>query len=216
MAKRGFDSTEVWAPGSTGSRPGAGPRQGSIASDVGVPFLQSVITGGLVGAAIVAGVGALGIEFPRGIWESWALLGVLVAAGVWVWFLWGLRRILYQQLEDRLQVDIDGDGEIGTPQVQERPIFINGARVVQEQKRQVKEAENSELADFIRGLAVRGTSGDAWFKVIGRDRYHEYRALLIDNGLARWKSFQPDGKPNTNKGWELTTPVDVILRALEG
>ena len=213
VKKRGkFDSAGAWEASGQGPEPRQN-RQASVASDVGVPFLQALITGALVGAACVAALVVAQVKLPLSPVAIWAALTVLVAAGVRTSFLCDLRKILYQRIEERWQVDLDGDGQIG--QGPERLVFVNGAKIAEEARAARSQEELSEFARFVRGLETRGTSGDAWFQEIGRKRYSEYRDILIQHGLARWKSVAPNGRPYVNKGWELTTPAETILRALE-
>ena len=187
------------------------PRPASIQADVVTPMLQALITGALIAALAVFVIGQLVPQFDE-VFESWVGMALAIAAGVWCLFLADIRRILYR-IENSIGLDLDHDGMVGKPV--ERLVFVNAPKGKDEQATMVRQAEQSEFQAFLKLLPIQGTSGEAWFKDIGRQKYYEYRDFLIDHGLARWKSVKADGVPNMAKGWELTTPVDLIVNSLE-
>ena len=57
----------------------------------------------------------------------------------------------------------------------------------------------------------------AWERVIGRERYCEYRDALLDYNFARWRSYGADSQPNISQGWELiATPGEILASISEG
>jgi len=95
------------------------------------------------------------------------------------------------------------------------PIILNGAKIAAAHEERKRQEDHDAFVAFVRLLPVYGTSVGAWEPQIGRPTYNEYRDYLIDHGLARWNSYNAQGEPNETKGWELTTPYQAIIKALE-
>jgi len=68
-------------------------------------------------------------------------------------------------------------------------------------------AERDDFAAFVTACAV-DTSARRWEPVLGRERYRQWRDVLIDGGWARWQS------EDKRAGWELAADPAAILAAL--
>lgn len=66
----------------------------------------------------------------------------------------------------------------------------------------------SQFAEFAKGCAV-DTSLRRWEPTIGRDRYQEWRDLMLTTGWAEWK--QPG---NERAGWTLTDQPENVVAGL--
>jgi hypothetical protein len=176
-------------------------RQPSIRADVGVPLLQSLVTGVLIGSPLGMAAWAVGghpIVIP-------ALIFVASAAA---WFL-RLRVIdaTLQATEARLGVDIDGDGQVAG----ERIIGLNAFRGRQARNEAEHDAQASRLAEFIR--ESYSNTSMAYLEGRGFDRAEEiqpWRDMLIRTGWARW-----NGENHTH-GWRFCEDValDEVLGSL--
>jgi len=198
-----FDSsTEMIAPATPA-------RQASLAADVGVPVLQSLITGALTGAVVTFLAYQLAPGLDASPFVMWASVSLAISTASWLVLLRETRALLWTA-EMKSGRDLDGDGVVGKPS--ERVIVLNGSKITVPETPKPQETSGFEL--FVRGLAIKGTAERGWTD-IGSKRYAEYRDLLLDHGLARWNSYGVNGKPNKTQGWELTTSADVILKALE-
>lgn len=186
-------------------------RAADLVADLLVPLGQAAVTGGLLGGLFVFLLAEVG-GFKGDLVKVWALASLAVAAVAWVILLLDSRRLLWA-LERVTGRDLDGDRQVGEPQ--ERLVFLNRERARQDAAQARRADEWSTFVSFVKALQHRGTGYDAWESVIGRGRYVEYRDALIDYGLARWRSYGPNGRPNFKQGWKLTASPEDILERLE-
>jgi len=175
-------------------------RAAGLVSDVAVPFLQSLLTGVLLGGVVSFVVsrsqwgGDVGILFVG--------LVLVVACLCWLVLL-GQHRALLWATERLTGQDLDGDRQLGKPR--ERLVVVNAERERRSNEGAAQEARVSQFVDFVSRLPMRGTSLRAWEKHLGRDVYCEYRDVLFRLGWAAWRS------DDQRQGWELVVPVEHIL-----
>jgi hypothetical protein len=184
-------------------------RAPTVGGDVGVPFLQACVTGGLLGVVLAIGARAWG--YAGNVAMLALVIGIVIAALAWLALL-GQHRALLWTIETWASIDIDQDGHKGKPE--ERVIILDGGKLKAEAVREAAALDRasfvSDFARFVKGLAIKGTALRAWQSTIGRDKYQEYRDLLLAHGLARWKNDDP------RQGWELVaTPESILARLRE-
>jgi len=186
-------------------------RTADIQADVAVPGLQSIISGAMVGGVVVVVATAAGWDGDG--WRLFVAVAAFISAAAWVVLLADTRRLLWG-IERVLGADIDGDGKAGKP-VDERLVFIDRGKARADAATARRADAWGEFTSFVRQLEFRGTSLAAWEPIIGRAKYVEYRSALLDYSLARWRSYDGDGRPHISQGWELTSSVDDILSRLD-
>jgi len=186
-------------------------RPAGFVSDVVVPALQSLITGSLVGALVIFLLGELGPEWEIDPFKVWMGVALAVSCLSWLVLLGQTRRLLWA-VERLTGLDINQDGATGKPQ--ERLVVVNAAAGQEVARAKEHSARTSQFAQFVAGLAVRGTALAAWEAELGRPTYVEYRDALIRLGWARWCSTKRDGRPNKKQGWELVEPAGAILERI--
>jgi hypothetical protein len=154
-------------------------------------------------AALVAGsvtIGTLTTAIPFTVWRSWPWwappAAALTAGGVAFTvaslalvrdhrrLLWALHR-----LEDRLDVDLDRDGEIGTPgeEIERRLIYVR------DPGRQRRQEQTRDFRYWLKGAYNgRGTTWRAWRgqdlpsgREVTRPTWERYTERLLRAGLAR-------------------------------
>lgn len=198
MSMRRFDH-EDYAP--TTDRRQA--RRASIEHAVVVPLVRALITA--TGFALVSATGAFNdpkwtIQISLTVWimffiSSWLML----TAGP---FVYGM---LLDRVERRVGRDLNGDGVVGAPP----PAAPTQVTVyVQDKDGQVRSAQHlvfgvgDRIFAFARAVTVGRTTGEREWRGDGRlfreEEYDQLRDLLIQRGLAVWKSRSP------RQGWTLT------------
>lgn len=186
-------------------------RVASFTADVVVPASQAVVTGVLVAGLATFAADRLGYGDDLRTWFlGWALA---VSGLAWVVLLREHRRLLWS-LETATGADLDKDGHVGKPR--ERVIVVNASQGKREQEQAEQAERRSDFASFVAGLDVRGTGLREWERDIGRQKYTEFRDVLLRCGWARWVSVKGDGTPNERQGWELVKPVSEILDRVSG
>lgn len=186
-------------------------RVASFTADLVVPLGQAVVTGAFVAGLATFAADRLGYDGDLVVWFlGWALA---VSGLAWVVLLREHRRLLWV-LERATGADLDRNGHVGKPA--ERVVIVNAGSGQREQGRREEEQRRSDFASFVAGLDVRGTALREWERDIGREKYQEFRDVLIRCGWARWVSVKRDGTPNEKQGWELTKPVSEILDRVSG
>jgi hypothetical protein len=204
-----WPQSEEAGPKRTSSAPSRPP---TFIGDVLVPLVQALVTGGFLGGLLVLVLYVFGVEGDLG--AVWSIATLALASMAWV-ILLGQHRKLLWATEELVGADLDGDDQAGEPR--ERLVFVNRQRARQQTARERQRDEWETFTRFVRELGHRGTTMAAWERVIGRERYCEYRDALLDYGFARWRSYNADGGPNTSQGWELTaTPAEVLASLSEG
>jgi len=183
----------------------------SFSDSVTIPATQSLITGALFGLTV--GGSAAMLEFPMPF-----QFGLTAGAGVAL-IAWLDYRARWQSLLERLlQVDLNGDGEIGDQdQEPDPPARVEPVKVYieQDQGRHVDiidlPAEPRQLTAFADGvLTGRSLSQAAWIgrgQPFSRSEYDALRDEMIRRGLAQWRS---PGEPA--QGWELLASGRAMLR----
>jgi hypothetical protein len=189
-------------------------RPGSLASDLVLPLGQAVVTGMLVGT--LAGFAARRLGFGGNVLELAGGVGLVAAVVAWMILLADHRKLLWG-LEVITGLDLDRSGEVGPPG--ERVVVVNAARARAQAEKVVAEQEGrarrSEFARFVAGIPKTGTDVRAWEEVgLSRDRYREFRDVLIRLGWGRWNSVRQDGRVNERQGWRLVVPVAEILERI--
>jgi hypothetical protein len=186
-------------------------RPATFIGDVLVPGAQAAITGSLVGAALTIGV-ALFTDYEDNLLALWLGLALGITTLAWVILLLDHRRLLWA-VERLTGVDIDQDGSTGKPGA--HLVWVNRQKANQRAEEARREAEWLIFLGFISRLGVKGTALATWEKELGRDRYNEFRDALVDYGLAKWRSYNANGRPNTSQGWELVGTPEETLAQLE-
>lgn len=183
-------------------------RSASFVADVGVPLAQASISGGILSGLLAWGLHELApaasVDLGRFFLFWWLVLG----GAVWFVVLVDGRRLLWR-LERWVARDIDQDGQIGEPA--ERVVVVGVPQAQEKAQERAQQATQSQFRSFVAGLPIRGTSLRAWEKDIGRERYTQYRDVLLRMRWAQWRSVGANGRPRERQGWALTVPVDDIL-----
>lgn len=156
-------------------------RSPSVAADVVVPLLQSLITGSLIGGPVGAGVWAIGgheVVIPA--------LILIIAAADWKLRLSNADRSMWST-ERRLGADLDGDGHIGEPTKElERIIGLNPYQGQRAREETERSAQASRMAEFLR---------DAW--------RNSSMAHLGGRGYDRETEIQPWRDSLIQAGWRV-------------
>ena len=183
-------------------------REPSVAGDVLVPVLQSVVSAVLVACALTFVV--VRLDYDGSWWDIW--LGAFLAVVTFGWLvLLGQHRRLLWFVEKVTSQDLDGDGEVGDPG---HLVFVDRERAKQESAKERRNSEFKMLLSFVEGIPLKGTGLTVWEKHLGRSRYCEFRDALVDYGFARWRSVREDGTPNKSQGWELVKSAADVQKAL--
>ena len=185
-------------------------REPGFVADVVVPFFQCMVTGLLFSSLVTFLVGLT--DYDGKLTPLWVGLMLAVATVAWLALLVDSRRLL-RVVEKLTGLDLDRDGVVGPPKVEERYIPLNPSASRQDAARVAQEQERgrvaSELAQFVVRLPSLGTDRRTWEPRIGRDKYTAFRDVLIEMGWSRWRS--PRDK---RQGWELVLPVREILQRI--
>lgn len=182
-------------------------RAPSIQSDFGVPFLQATFTGFFLGTAIAACVWALK---GSGFLKVWAVSLPVCAALAWLWRLAASHDTLWKI--ERYVGDLDDDGVRGKPErgPQQHIIALNPYQGRQAQRNDELDRLRGEFVHFVMACAV-DTSARRWEKKLGRERYQQWRDVLIKSGYGRWRN-----EDDPKGGWLLTANPQDVVRALQG
>ena len=106
---------------------------------------------------------------------------------------------LLNALERWTGADLNNDGRIGGGD----GLVLLRARNAPDGDEQVRD----ELRAFLAGCLI-DTSARRWEPELGRQRYQEWRDMLIGGGYARWKGS------DQRTGWELMATPDEIMARL--
>lgn len=177
-------------------------RQPSLEADVLVPLAQTILTALTVGSALAV-LTVLIWHTPAGM--TWLVWVSVCAAAAWLWRLDVIHTTLWR-IETFVDADLDHDGAKGNPGM----VMINPYQGQAAQRAEAEEWLRQRFADFVRGCAM-DTSARLWEKKLGRERYAQFRGILIAQGYAAWNSEQ-----DQRSGWRLTAQPDVILAGIFG
>jgi len=184
-------------------------REPSVAGDVLVPVLQSVVSAVLVASCV--SFGAVHLDYAGSWLDIW--LGAFLAVSCFGWLvLLGQHRRLLWFVEKVVGQDLDSDGEVGDPA--DRLVFVDRERAREQSAKERRDSEFKRLLAFVEGISIKGTGLTAWEKELGRARYCEFRDALIDYGFASWRSVRSDGTPNKSQGWQLVKSAADVQKAL--
>jgi hypothetical protein len=179
------------------------PSHSTIGSDVGVPFLQAILTGVFISAFVVFLISEIVPDWQI-TFKVWFLLWMACSGLAWLVFVadtrWPYSTILFI-FENVFKRDINKDGEI-----EHGPVFVNRRQAKKEDK------GNRHLEDFhdwVRSIPVKGTSWEAHEPTMKRRKYEGFRNALLQGGWAQWK----DPEVHT-LGWELVEDPEVIVENL--
>lgn len=212
MARFRYDDAANWYADQAAGHPQAGAslrmetptRPAGLASDLFVPFGQSVITGALVAGVITFLLGRT--EYTGKLTPVWFGLALGIGTICWLFLLVDTRRLL-RTIERLTGLDIDGDGTAGT--VKERHVLVNAEAARNEAARVDADNERTqtacELAEFVAKLPNVGTDSRTWEPRIGREKYQAFRSVLLEMGWAAWNS------QDRRQGWRLVLPTREIL-----
>jgi len=202
MKQRNFAvRREEYDPGAYGSRRWPSPR-----SDVQVPLLQALVTALVISVAVTGVVwGVFGLDF-------WKTLGVAFCAALvvsWFWRLGIVTETLWE-VEERLGVDVTGDGKVGRPtQPSVRVEIASGNR------EQYVDIEGLSDLTQIRQLAILGLTNRFNERAVARafgwprEQWQEIRDQLIERGLVEW-----NGEEGSTRGVSLTPDGEAVMRAV--
>lgn len=176
-------------------------RQPSVASDVMVPFLQSIITGLIVGTGITTLLWHLA-DAP--FWGTWVIIASTSAVAAWLWRLGTVSETLWT-VERIIGRDITGDDVVGKPEAHIVTVRGPGVSTLTPEER-----KRVEFIQFIRGIDATGDSTyRRWQHLLGRTKYEEFRDALLKTGLAEWID-----ESNHQRGWRLTMPGEAIITGI--
>jgi len=179
------------------------------AGDVLVPLLQALISGTL--GAILAAVLLRGREAG-----TWLSVGAVVAASVWLLLLADHRRLL-RTVETWTRQDLDRDGAIGQPQVQEtlRVEVVedrDGGRTWSLAELPISREKPAAIAQGVQRGTLRLSRRDlASLPGIGSDKARQILAELERGGFLAY----PKGR-NHPDGAQLTAKGKALMRGLLG
>lgn len=180
-------------------------RAPTFESDVIVPFMQALLLGLVIGSA-VALIAWAGFDVDP--WPWWPVCVAVVAGLALLQRLASVEDTLWQ-IESFLDVDLDGDDQIGEPPPASHwPVTISGPQTAQAKQEAQQQRFFDEFSAFIRGCELN-TSARRWEKKIGRERYTAWRDKLIQLGWAEWNSAG-----NPQQGWALSHDADEIIEAV--
>jgi len=199
-------AVDSWGPRAEVQAPA---RAADLVADLLVPVGQSVVTA--VVLASVLTFAAAHVWQLQDLGPVWLGVFLVVLAAAWLMLLGQHRRLLWR-LEVLAGQDVDGDGQVGQPA--ERLVFVDRRKAKVEAEEARSEGAWLSFVDFVQRLPAKGTSVAAWQGELGRQKYGEFRDILVDYGLAAWNSYRDDGAPNKSQGWSLVVPVPDILEQL--
>jgi hypothetical protein len=182
-------------------------RAPSVQSDFLVPFFQATTTGFLVGTAIAAVLWALA---GSGFVKTSVVAVAVCSALAWLWRLAASHETLWRI--ERYMGDLDGDGIRGRPEPgpQQHILALNPYQGRQAQRSDELDRLRGEFVHFVMACAV-DTSARRWEKKLGRERYQQWRDVLIKSGYGRWRN-----EDDPKGGWLLTANPQDVVRALQG
>jgi hypothetical protein len=185
-------------------------RAPDVRADFVTPALQSLFSGGIGGLAGALIAWRLAEDVL--LWAAIGFVGVLALA--WAFSL-GLVRDLLWTVERVGRLDLDGDGQEGQPEPHAMVVNADAARqrAAQHERQRARVMRLADLLEFVRQVAMKGTSERALGIRPGTDartRYLATRDLLIGLGIARWKDA---GRPQA--GWTLVLTADEAVPLLK-
>ena len=161
-------------------------------SGLGSDLTESAVTGGLLAGAIIT------LDYTiLGAWCDFGSMAFVILGCVtlsWLRLRW-VRGRGSSGHDDCLIPD--------EPSPAERVLLLRTSR-------RPPEADDSPtlFEQFITGAALDSTL-ERWEPVIGRSTYQGWRDMLIDAGVAEWRSPK-----NARMGWHLTATPDEVLERL--
>jgi len=169
------------------------------------PLLQSLITGVIIGLAVVAF--AWYVSWPKP-WSLGLLIASLTQCAAWLISLARWHRWVYK-LEDLTGWDLNRDGQIGN-----RPDPIR-VEVIQQEGRQVDfidlPASQEQLISLASGLMIGAPFAETHWTgeraPFSKGEFHQVRDTMIRRGLARWVNPRAHAQ-----GMELTAPGRAVMR----
>ena len=175
-------------------------RQPGLEADVLVPAWQAVLLG-ITGGLSLAGV--LATLSPAPFWQT---AGVCVAGGIALTFWWRLG-VVTSTLWTVETYESAEDTQVEKPVDQAHIMALSPyAGQVAQQNDELNRLRGA-FVGFVLGCAV-DTSARRWERKVGRERYQEWRSLLLSSGYAAWRGNDP------KSGWELTTQPEQIIKQL--
>lgn len=162
-------------------------------SGLGADLAESAVTGGLLAGAIIT------LDYTiLGAWCDYGSMAFVVLGCVtlaWLRLRWV--RVRAGNVQNFAHSDIDD------PSPAERVLLLRTSR-------RPPEADDSPtlFEQFITGAALDSTL-ERWEPEIGRNTYQAWRDMLIDAGVASWRS-----PVNKRLGWRLTATADEVLERL--
>ncbi|MFH1634145.1 MAG: hypothetical protein ABIG63_09060, partial [Chloroflexota bacterium] len=146
-----------------------------------VPLMQALVFGVLFGTSFT-----LYLSWRRIVpaWPTVVPIILVVTAISWVIAsnrsqstMWNIERVVGR--------DINGDGSVGRP-VDIRLLPVNPAQGTAVAAAEAEDELRQQFESFVRACEY-GTASRHWEARIGRDRFNEWRDLLIKEGYARWR-----------------------------
>lgn len=175
-------------------------RAPSVHSDVGVPLLQALVTGALIGTLAAAALVTLGATLETAAF-AWLLATTAVTTVAWFWRLsWAENTV--EKIESITGRDLNGDGEIGV-----HGIVVNGQRAA---PRNEQEIWADKARTFVTWTYKHGTSLRAIrsSKLFTESEIEKLSSMILrpDLDVARWKH------PGDRKsGWGYTCNIEQAL-----
>lgn len=188
-----------------GPRDYAPQRWPSVAADVTVPFLQSVITAFMI-SLVATGIiwGAFGLNFLK----TWGItfgIGLVIA---WFWRLGVITSTLWH-IEEALGRDITGDHVVGKPQPAVR------IEVARENRTEYVDIEQLDDVAALRKFAILGLTNRFNERAVkqafgwSREHWTEVRDDLVERRWLKW-----NGPEGSTQGVVLTSSGEAALREI--
>lgn len=173
-------------------------------ADVGVPLMRAIISGLFVGSTMTAIAFAV-LRLPVWPWREWLAVVMLSATVAWLRDSAWAQSTIWRH-EQTTGQDLDGDGEVGKPDVRLLPINPRAGQAAQ--ARQAEREYREAFARFIHGCES-DSSLRRWEREIGREQYETWRDTLIASGYAAWANER-----DHRAGWRLTLDAGLVVAGL--
>lgn len=176
-----------------------------LSSGVGLPLAQAFITAVVMAGAVGVYCWLLGVHGEWWKYSLGTLVGVLVVSWLYLLAKW-LR--LVAPIERLLNVDLNNDGTIGTPEPRHLKVELK------HDKNHIQFIDlpyAERLPDFFRSLENGAPlSESAWCgagALFSKREFFQLRDALLKNGVIAWRN--PDAPA---QGLELTNPGKAVMR----
>lgn len=187
-------------------------RAPSLQSDVGVPFVQALLTA-IVVAFIPFTVGAIAIILLDGTGEHWKLTALVAAlvfaaslAKAWFWRVAWVESTI-DKLESLTGLDLPGNDDDGVHG------FVKSGPNSSRAKNDAVALKRARLREFVEYAHGHATDTPSLRQAFSQSEINEFRNLLIQAGCATWKT------QHHNQGWQFThnlsESLDIVAKRID-